>query len=131
MKDFKIETESPLSIAEQIEVLELAKEKLLILSDGDYSAGLCVTIRKVIDDKHPKLYKIYFNIGVNSVIPMFNWENAVLSGIADADSRVPYWYWWNTKISNGGLTNRLAFLDWLIERLKKVERENTKRTTTE
>lgn len=131
MKDFKIETESPISIAEQIEVLELAKEKLLILSDDHYSVGLCVTICKVINDKHPNLYKMAVNVGVHSVIPIFNWDNAVLSGTVDINSHVSYWYWWDTEISKGGIPKRLAFLDWLIERLKDGERENTKRTTTE
>lgn len=131
MKDLKIETESPLSIAEQIEVLELEKEKLLILSDDHYSVGLCGTICKVIKDKHPNLYKMVVNVGVHSVIPIFNWDNAVLSGTVDVTSHVYYWFWWDREISKGGITKRLAFLDWLIERLKEMETENTKRTTTE
>ena len=131
MKDFKIETESPLSIAEQIEVLELAKEQLLILSGGHYSAGLCATICSVINDKYSHLYGTAVNVGVHIVIPIFNWDNAVLSGTVDINSHVSYCYWWDIEIFNGGLTNRIAFLDWLIERLKEVERENTKRTTTE
>jgi hypothetical protein len=28
-------------------------------------------------------------------------------------------YWWETELSKGGLTNRLAFLDWLINELEK------------
>ena len=28
-------------------------------------------------------------------------------------------YWWKTELSKGGLTNRLAFLDWLINELEK------------
>ena len=125
MKDFKIETESPLSIAEQIEVLELAKGKLLILSTSDYSAGLCYSISTVIHELHNR--SIIEDVSV--MIPSFNSENAVLSGTVDSYFRKKNW--WDREISNGGLTNRLAFLDWLIERLKEAERENTKRTTTE
>ena len=131
MKDLKIETESPLSIAEQIEVLELAKEKLLILSDGHGSVGLCATICKIIKNKYSHLYGTAVNVGIHIVIPIFNWDNAILSGTVDVSSHVYYWFWWDREISKGGLSNRLAFLDWLIERLKEAEIENAKRTTTE
>mgnify|MGYP000843907010 CR=1 FL=1 len=130
MKDLKIETESPLSIAEQIEVLELAKSMLLELYVGSSCKGLCYVIAIVIYYKHNHLYNLISNYGVHKVIPLFDFPHAVLSGTVDHDA-VTHGFWWDREISKGGITNRLAFLDWLIERLKKVERENTKRTTTE
>lgn len=128
MKDLKIETESPLSIAEQIEVLELAKEKLIIMSEFGISNGCCAAIMEVLSYKADSLYYRVMAWGIKSLIPCFTRENAIIFNMGNVTGHI---YWWDREISEGGLTKRLAFLDWLIERLKEVGRENTKRTTTE
>ena len=43
---------------------------------------------------------------------------AVLSRIGKVRSGA---YWWDIELSKGGLTNRLAFLDWLINELEKSQ----------
>ena len=112
------DNESPLSVAEQIEVLEAAKENLVSLSDSINSIGLCRAISASIYEKHNRLSLLVYKFGVCKVIPSFTFENAVLHGstyyYASQD-----WYWWSTKITNGGITNRLKFLDYLINELKK------------
>lgn len=113
---------SPLSIAEQIEVLETAKEKLVALSDSYNSRGLCYAIESVICYKYNHLSELVSFGSVRKVIPSFTFENAVLSGTV-SDDAVPYWYWWPTDIEKGGLTNRLNFLDFLINKLKNENHE--------
>ena len=114
--------ESPLSIAEQIEVLEAAKGKLVALSDCYNSIGLCCAIESVICDKYNHLYELVAFGSVDKVIPSFNFHHAVLSGTA-SDDAVPYWYWWPTDIEKGGISNRLAFLNFLINKLKNEDHE--------
>ena len=113
--------ESPLSIAEQIEVLEAAKKMLVVSLVGPSCAGLCCAINCVIYEDHNYLSEIAAH-GIYNVIPLFTFENAVLSGTVDDDA-VPYWFWWDTNIEKGGITNRLAFLDYLIEKLKNEDHE--------
>ena len=113
---------SPLSIAEQIEVLEAAKEKLIALSDSYNSIGLCFAIECVICEKYNHLYELVAFGSFGKVIPSFNFPHAVLSGTV-SDDAVPYWYWWPTDIEKGGITNRLAFLDFLIDKLKNEDHE--------
>ena len=110
--------ESPLSIKEQIEVLEAAKGELSDLSNGFKGRGLCLAIKKVIKKKHNHLYSLVGCLGASAVIPSFTFENAVLSVTVDNDA-VPYWFWWDTSVEKGGITNRLKFLDYLINELKK------------
>ena len=113
--------ESPLSVAEQIEVLEAAKVALVSLSLGPSCVGLCCAINYVI-------YKDYAHLvgpmrsGICEVIPSFTFENAVLYGTdyGDASSK---WFWWDREISKGGITNRLNFLDFLINKLKNEYHE--------
>ena len=113
--------ESPLSIAEQIEVLEAAKENLISLS-GHYSCiGLCDAIRFVVCEDHKRLVEL-ISIGVHKVIPSFTFENAVIYGTNYRSAR-PYGYWWSTDIEKGGITNRLNFLDFLINKLKNEDHE--------
>ena len=109
--------ESPLSIKEQIEVLEAAKVVLVSSSVGPRCRGLCRTISLVIKKKHNHLYSLVDCLGVCTVIPSFTFENAVLSGTV-GNNAVPYWFWWDPSPENGGITNRLAFLDYLINNLK-------------
>lgn len=122
----KIETESPLNIEEQIEILELTKEKLITTSKFGMSEGCCVAIKGVLLDKGHSLYRRAMECGIRSIIPCFTRNNAMLSGIGIVRLDTSYCYWWNIEISKGGLTNRIAFLDWLIERLKEAiaERDN-------
>ena len=115
----KIETESPLSIKEQIEVLEAAKVVLVPSSVCPSCVGLCRAISLVIKKKHNHLYSLVVYNGVRTVIPSFTFESVVLSGMV-SDDAAPGWYWWSTEVSKGGITNRLAFLDWLIEQLKEA-----------
>ena len=113
---------SPLSVAEQIEVLEAAKENLVALSDCYNSIGLCRAIETVICDKYNHLSELVVFGGAFKVIPSFNFPHAVLSGTV-SDDAVPYWYWWPTDIEKGGITNRLAFLNFLINKLKNENHE--------
>ena len=114
--------ESPLSIAEQIEVLEAAKVTLVSPSVGPRCIGLRRTISLVIKKKNNHLHSLVRSLGVCAVIPSFTFENAVLSGTV-GNNAVPYWFWWDTDIEKGGITNRLAFLDYLINKLKNENHE--------
>ena len=111
-----------LSIKEQIEVLELAKENLVSLSLGPSCVGLCCAINCVIYEDHNNLAEITAHDGIYKVIPSFTFENAVLSGTVDKDA-VPDWFWWDTNIEKGGITNRLNFLNFLIDKLKNEDHE--------
>ena len=113
---------SPLSVAEQIEVLEEAKVVLVGLSDNINSIGLCRAISAAVYEKHNRLSLLVYKFGVSKVIPSFTFDNAVLHG-STYWSASQDWYWWSTKITKGGITNRLNFLDFLIEKLKKEDNE--------
>ena len=112
---------SPLSIKEQIEVLEAAKVSLVALSIGPSCVGLCCAINCVIHEDHNHLAELAAH-GIYNVIPSFTFENAVLSGTVWADAD-PTWFWWDTSVEKGGITNRLNFLDFLIEKLKNENHE--------
>ena len=114
--------ESPLSIAEQIEVLKESKGKLVALSDCYNSRGLCYAIEIVICYKYNHLSELVSFGSVRKVIPSFTFENAVLSGTV-SDDAVPSCFWWSTEVAKGGITNRLNFLDFLIEKLKNENHE--------
>ena len=111
-----IATKGLLTVDEQIEILKSAKEKLPSLTWAGRSDGLCFAIRRVLFDKNKGLYHTSYSSGINTLIPSFTRENAVLSKIGEIGNRA---YWWSTRLSKGGLTNRLAFLDWLINELEK------------
>ena len=113
--------ESPLTIAEQIEVMEAAKVALVALSLGPSCVGLCCAINCVIYEDHNHLAEITAH-GIYNVIPLFTFENAVLSGTVDKDAD-PHWFWWDPSVEKGGITNRLAFLDYLIDKLKNEDHE--------
>ena len=116
------ENESPLSIAEQIDVLEAAKVVFVSSFIGTSCTGLCYAINCVICKNYTHLADITAHDGIYKVIPSFTFENAVLSGTVDDDAD-PHWFLWDTKITNGGITNRLNFLDFLIEKLKNEDHE--------
>lgn len=111
-----IATKGLLTVDEQIEILKLVKEELPSLTWAGTSYGLCLAIRRVLFDKNKRLYHTSYSSGINTLIPSFTRENAVLSKIGEVGQGG---YWWNTELSKGGLTNRLAFLDWLINELEK------------
>ena len=113
---------SPLSAAEQIEVLEAAKVALVELSDNINSIGLCRAISAAVREKHNRLSILVYKFGVSKVIPSFTFDNAVLHGSTYWPAYQD-WYWWSTNISKGGITNRLAFLDFLINKLKNENHE--------
>ena len=114
--------ESPLSIAEQIKVLEAAKVYFVELSCGTSCLGLCCAIESVIYKEYGYLFKSIHG-GIHKIIPSFTFENAVLHGTdyGDASSK---WFWWDREISKGGLTIRLKFLDYLIDNLKNEDHES-------
>ena len=111
-----IATKSILTVDEQIEILKLAKKKLPTLSRPCNSAGICLAIKNILFDKSNRLYNTACFCGINALIPSFTRENAVLSKIGKVGCGA---YWWNTELSKRGLTNRLIFLDWLINKLEK------------
>jgi len=111
-----IATKGLLTVDEQIEILKLAKKRLPNLSWPNASAGLCLAIKKTLLDKDERLYDTLLFSGTSMLIPSFTRENAVLSKIGKVGCGA---YWWTTDLSEGGLTNRLAFLDWLINELEK------------
>ena len=117
-----IATKGLLTVDEQIEILKLAKDKLRILRSTCAGIGICSAIKEALrsldieHDKNERLYKIFRFSGINVLIPSFTRENAVLSKIGEIRSGA---YWWDVELSKGGLTNRLAFLDWLINELEK------------
>ena len=112
---------SPLSVAEQIEVLEAAKVVLVSSLIGIPCVGLCCAINFVIHEDHNHLAELAAH-GIYNVIPSFTFENAVLSGTVDADAD-PHWFWWDPAVKNGGITNRLNFLNYLIDKLKNEDHE--------
>ena len=114
--------ESPLTIAEQIEVLEAAKVALVSSLIGSSCVGLCSAINIVIYNDYNHLAEISSRSGIQNVIPSFTFENAVLSGTV-SDYATPEWYWWPTGVAKGGITNRLNFLDFLINKLKNENHE--------
>ena len=113
--------ESPLSIKEQIEVLEAAKKVLVSPSVGPRGIGLCCAINCVIYEDHNHLAELAAH-GIYNVIPSFTFENAMLSGTVDNDAD-SHWFWWDPSPENGGITNRLNFLDYLINKLKNEDHE--------
>ena len=114
--------ESPLSIKEQIEVLEAAKVALVSSFIGTSCTGLCYAINCVICKNYTHLADITAHDGIYKVIPSFTFENAVRSGTV-SDDAVPHWFWWDTSVEKGGVTNRLAFLNYLINNLKNENHE--------
>ena len=114
--------ESPLDIAEQIEVLEAAKVVLVSSSRGRSCVGLCYAINCVICKNYNHLSELSAVYGIRNVIPSFTFENAVLSGTVDKDT-APEWFWWPTEVEEGCITNRLNFLDFLIDKLKNDDHE--------
>lgn len=113
-----IATKGLLTVDEQIEILKLAKKKLPNLTRTHIRYGICFAIKKALFDKSKGLYNIACSSEIEKLIPSFTRENAILSKIGEIRSGV---YWWNTELSKGGLTNRLAFLDWLINELEKSQ----------
>ena len=111
-----IATKGILTVDEQIEILKSAKKRLPNLSWPCNSAGICLAIKHILFDKSNRLYNIACYCGMSRLIPSFTRENAVLSKIGKVGCGA---YWWDTELSKGGLTNRLAFLDWLINELEK------------
>lgn len=114
-----IATKGLLTVDEQIEILKLAKKRLSNSRLSCSVNGLCLTIEKVLlFDKNKRLYYTACSSGIETLIPSFTRENAVLSKIGEIRSGA---YWWSTDLSEGGLANRLAFLDWLINELEKSQ----------
>lgn len=112
---------SPLSVAEQIEVLEEAKVVLVSSFIGTSCTGLCCAINIVILGDYNHLAELASH-GIHNVIPSFTFENAVLSGTVEADAD-PTWFWWDPVVAKGGITNRLNFLNYLINKLKNEDHE--------
>ena len=113
--------EMPVSVAEQIEVLEASKDVLVSSLVGTSCAGLCNSINCVICKSYNHLSELAA-YGIYKVIPSFTFEDAVLSGAVDKDAD-PSWFWWPTEVEEGGITKRLNFLDYLIDKLKNEDHE--------
>ncbi len=114
--------ETPVSVAEQIEVLEASKDVLVSSFIGTSCTGLYYAINCVICKSYNHLSELSAVYGIRKVIPSFTFEKAVLSGTVDKDT-APEWFWWPTEVDEGGITNRLNFLDYLIEKLKNEDHE--------
>ena len=113
-----IATKKLLTVNEQIKVLKLSRKRLPDLRRPCNSAGICLAIKKTLFDKGERLYNTACFSGIERLIPSFTRENAVLSKIGKIRSGA---YWWDTELERGGLTNRLAFLDWLINELEESQ----------
>ena len=113
-----VATKKLLTVGEQIEILKLSRKRLPDLRWPCNSAGICLAIKKTLFDKDERLYNIACFSEIERLIPSFTRENAALSKIGKVGSGA---YWWDTELSKGGLTNRLAFLDWLINELEKSQ----------
>ena len=110
-----IATKGLLTVNEQIEILKLAKKKLPNIMRTHAIAGICFAIKNALLYKDERLYNTVCFCGISKLIPSFTRENAVLSKIGKVGCGA---YWWSTELPSG-LTNRLAFLDWLINELEK------------
>ena len=114
--------ESPLSIAEQIEVLEAAKKMLVVSLVGTSCMGLCGAINCVIYKDYNHLREVTARDGIHKIIPSFTFENAVIYG-TNYGKAAPDWFWWDTSVEKGGITKRLNFLNFLIDKLKNEYHE--------
>ena len=112
-----IATKGLLTVDEQIEILKLAKDKLPNTGWSHINFGICLAIKKTLFDKSKRLYNTACFSEIERLIPSFTRENAILSKIGKVQSGA---YWWDTELPSG-LTNRLAFLDWLINELEKSQ----------
>ena len=128
-EEFKrLSEQSPISIDRQIEILETAIKEIKYNPFEPYAdntvRGLCGIISE----------NIYINIEYQTIcetkklwlssmraryfIPCFNKNSAEES---NTNANTKYFYWWSRKANKGGLSNRIKFLEWLIERLKEAK----------
>ena len=133
----------PLNNEQQIEILERARDFLILYGssrniDNTLYIGLCsiivfncsddvsdVSIREYGQAVSVKYYNRikspyrYYSLTkmANAIIPMFTRENAILSNTS-AISNNNTDFWWTRDIGMGAVSNRIDFLNWLIEKLK-------------
>ena len=115
-----IATKGLLTVVEQITVLKLAKEKLKCQATVDFCPGLCIIIHNTAFELYAeeKCLKSFFNLTVEMLVPTFIYENALKSN-TNSIAHTQKMYWWPRKLEKGSVSNRLAFLDWLINELEK------------
>ena len=109
-----------LTISEQIVILKLTKEKLKNQATVDFCPGLCILIHNTAFELYAKEkdLKSLFNLTVEMLIPSFSYENALKSN-TNCITPPQKMYWWSRKLEDGSVTNRLDFLDWLINKLEE------------
>ena len=147
MDDFKAISEtSPISIGRQIEILKMAKcvfessclynmdEITRVFVDqiprgfgNEITRGLCCVIGEII------LQDTTNQIVLRSIeyerktpiatlfIPCFTKENALKSN-TNARENDDWAFWWDISYDRGSITNRIAFLDWLINKLEETQK---------
>jgi hypothetical protein len=93
----------------QIEVLERVKQEL----ECRNLECLCELINNELEKK---LEKSLFYADINKYIPLFTYENAVKH--ADALEGRECRFWWSYW-REFDYENRIKFIDWIIEELKK------------
>ena len=129
MDDFKAISEtSPISIGKQIEILKMAKCVFECHYNVDEIArGLCWTITEIIL-KDPmnnfilRSSEYERNTPIATLfIPCFTKENALKSN-TNARENDAWAFWWDIGYDRGGITNRIAFLDWLINKLEETQK---------
>ena len=111
MKKLKIKSEL-LSLEEQIEILEIAREEV-----NERRRGLCGIISKVINrvsgTYERRTYPYCSYVDVDLFIPLFTRQNAVKYGNGVNDM-----YWWKHRYKHD-FESRINFLNWMIRQIKK------------
>ena len=101
-----------LTIQQQIEVLEETKTFLLFSEDKGFKAkhGMCYYMEYAIYSLKGKPIKCIMYKELSQAIPLFTKENAKEFG-----AHPEYIFWWPI----AEIENRVKFIDWMIETLKK------------
>jgi len=81
-----------------------------------YKIGLCGCFYSYMDRKYDYYFRVF-----DKLFPLFNYQNALKFIPKELESA----FWWNNDPYD--FDNRLAFLDWMVEELKK-QVENTENT---
>jgi hypothetical protein len=97
----------------QIEILEEVKRKLQSLDERNCLCEL------IIIGLQKKLEKSLFYADINKYIPLFTYENAVKHANAnEKQGGIDIHFWWSYW-RGFDYENRVKFIDWMLNELKK------------